>query len=71
MFSLALVDTCVTFSAASAAGRCFCWSRCHFAVIYYSGRYFEIIFSVSPGHVDNDPSLISWSRVRLVGQQMI
>ena len=42
-----------------------------FAVISNSGRYFEIIFSVSPGHVDNDPSLIYWSRVRLVGQQRI
>ena len=71
MFSPDLVDKGVTFAAAAAAGRCFCWSRCPFAVISDSGRYFEISFSVSPGHIDKDPSLISWSRVRLVGQQRI
>ena len=71
MFSPELVDKGVTFAAAAAAGRCFCWSRCPFAVIYDSERYFDISFSVSPGHVEKDPSLIAWSRVRLVGQQRI
>ena len=59
MFYPDLVDTGVTFSAADAAGRCLCWSRCPFDVIYDSGKYFEISFSVSPGHVENDPSLIA------------
>ena len=45
--------------------------RCPFAVIYNSGRYFEISFSVGPGHVEKYPSLIAWSRVSLVGQQRI
>ena len=68
MFSPELVDTGVTFSAAADADRCLCWSRCPFAVISDSGRYFEIRLSVSPGHIEKDPSLIAWSRVRLVGQ---
>ena len=67
MFSPALVDKGVTFVEDDASGRCFCWYRCTFSVISDSGRYFEISFSVSPGHVEKDPSLISWSRVRLVG----
>ena len=67
MFSPALVDKGATFSAAAVVGRCFCWSRCPFDVISDSGRYFEISFSMSPGHVEKDPSLIAWSRVRLVG----
>ena len=71
MFSPDLVEKGVTFDAAAAAGCCFCWSRCHFAVISDSGRYFEISFSVSPGHVEKDTSLIAWNRVRLVGQQRI
>ena len=73
MFSPGLVDQGVTFAVAvaAAAGRCFCWSRYPFALIYDSGRYFEISFSVSPGHVEKYPSLIAWSRVRLVGQQRI
>ena len=71
MFSPSLVDKSVTFAAAAATGSCFCWSRCPFAVISDSGRYFEIRFSVSPGHVGKYPSLIDWSRVRLVGQQRI
>ena len=71
MFSPALVDKGVTFAAAAAAGCCFCWSRCPFAVISDSGRYFEISLSVSPGHLEKYPSLIAWSRVRLVGQQSI
>ena len=71
MFSPDLVDKGVTFAAADAAGRFFCWSMCPFAVIYDSGRNFEISFSMSPGHIDKDPSLIAWSRVRLVGQQRI
>ena len=71
MFSPDLVDKGVTFAAAAAAGRCFFWSMCHFSVISDSGRYFEISFSVSPGHVEKDPSLIAWSRVRLVGQKRI
>ena len=71
MFYPSLVDKGVTFAAAAAAGRCFCWSRRYFAVISDSGRYFEISFSVSHGHVEKDPYLIAWSRVRLVGQQRI
>ena len=71
MLSSALVDRCVTFSAASDNGRCFCWSRCPFAVISDYGRYFETSLSVSPGHVEKDLSLIAWSRVRLVGKQSI
>ena len=71
MFSPDLVDKGVTFAAAAAVGHCFCWSRCPFAVISDSGRYFKIRFSVSPGHVENDPSLIAWSRVCLVGHQRI
>ena len=65
------MDKGVTFSAAAAAGRFFCWSRRPFYLIYDSEIYFEISFSVSPGHVDKDPSLIAWSRVRFVGQQRI
>ena len=71
MFSPALVDKGVTFAEAAATGRCFYWSRCHFSVIYDSGRYFGIIFSVSPVYVEKDPSLIDCSRVRLVGKQRI
>ena len=71
VFSPALVDKGVTFADADAAGSFFCWSSCPFAVIYDSWRYFEISFSVSPGHVEKDPSLISWIRLRLVGQQRI
>ena len=71
MISPDLVDKGVTFTAAADADRFPCWSRCPFAVIYDSGRYFEIRFSVSPGHVEKNPSLIAWSRVRLVGQQSI
>ena len=63
MFSPDLVDKGVTFSDAAASGHCFCVSRCHFAVIYDYGKYFEIIFSVSHGHVEKDPSLIAWIRV--------
>ena len=64
MFSPASVDKGVTFAADAAASdaasvSCFCWSRCHFAVISDSERYFEIIFSMSPGHVEKDPSLIA------------
>ena len=51
-----MVDKSVTFSAAAADGHCFCWSRCPFAVISDSGRYFEINLSVSPGHVEKDTS---------------
>ena len=63
MFSPVLVDKGVTFDAAAAAGLCLCWYMDPFAVISDSGRYFEIIFSVSTGHVDKDPYLISWIRV--------
>ena len=62
MFCPALVEKGVKFAAAAAAGCCFCWSRCPFAGIYEYGRYFEISFSVSPGHVEKNPSLIAWSR---------
>ena len=40
-------------------------------VISDSGRYFEMSLSVSPGRVANDPSLIVWSRGRLVWQSRI
>ena len=66
-----LVDKGVTFSASVTAGRWLCWSRCHLDVISDSRGYFEIILSVSPGHVAKYPSLIYWIRVRLVGQQRI
>ena len=73
MFSPDLVVKGVTFAAATAAdaaaGRCFCCFRRPFAVISDSGRYFEISFSVIPGHIEKDTSSIAWSRVRLVGQQ--
>ena len=71
MFYPTLVDKGVTFSAESAAGCCFYWSGCPLAVISDYGRYFEISLYVSPGHVANDPSLIAWSKARLVGQQRI
>ena len=71
MFSPALVDKYVTFTATDSTGRCFWWYRFPFFVISDSGRYFEISFSVSPGDIEKDPSLVSWSRVRLVGQQRI
>ena len=71
MFSPYLVDKGVTFDSDDAAGRCLCWYRCPFAVISDYGRKFEINFSVSPVHVDMDPSLIAWNRVLLVGQQRI
>ena len=68
MFYPALVGKCVTFSAAASAGSWFCCSKVPLDVISDYGRYFGISFSVSPGHVDKDPSLIAWSRVRLVGK---
>ena len=71
MFSPALVDKGVMFAAVAAAVSYFSWYRCPFDVISDSGRYFEIRFSMSPGHVEKDPSLIAWSRVRLFGKQMI
>ena len=52
------MDKGVTFAADAASGRCFFWSRFPFDVISDSGRYFEISFSVSPGHVEKDLSLI-------------
>ena len=52
MFSPALVDKGVTF----AAGSFFYWSRCPFAVISDSGRYFEISLSVSPGQQKQRPA---------------
>ena len=42
-----------------------------FSVISDSVRYFEISFSMSPGHVEKYSSLIDWSRVSLVGQKRI
>ena len=69
MFSPDLVDKVVTFAAAAAAGRCFCWSRCPFDVISDSGRYIEISFSVSTVNFEKDTSLIACSRVCLVGQK--
>ena len=71
MFSPDLVDKGVIFAANYAAGCFFYWSRCPFAVISDSERYFEISFSVSPGHVEKDPYLIAFIRVSLVGKQMI
>ena len=71
MFSPTLVDKCATLSATAATDRCFCWSKFPLAVISDSGRYFEIIFSLSPLHVAKDPSLIAWIRVSLFGQKRI
>ena len=65
------MDKCVTFAAAADTCRCFWWYICPFAVISDSGRYFETSFSVSPGHVEKDPYLIAWIRVRLVGHKSI
>ena len=71
MLSATLVDKGVSFAAVDAAGRCFFWSRCLVSVISDSRRFFEISLSVGPGHVEKDPSLIAWIRVRLIGQQRI
>ena len=71
MFSPVLVDKYVTFAYAAAAGHCFFCSRCPLVVISDSEKYFEMGFSVSPGHVAKDPYLIAWIRVRLVGQHRI
>ena len=71
LFSPALVDISVTFAAASATGRCFCWSRCRLAAISDYGRCFLTSLAVSPGHVAKDPSLIPWVRVCFVRHQMI
>ena len=71
VLSPSLVDKGAIFSAAADVGNFFWWSRWTLAVIYDSGRYFEISFSVSPGHVVKDPYLISWSRARLFGQHRI
>ena len=71
MFYPALVDKCVTFSSTDASGCCFFWSKYPLSMISDSVRYFEISFSVGPGHVAKDPYLIAWSRVYLVGQQSI
>ena len=71
MFSSDLVAKGVTFSIAVSAFYCFLWSRFPLAVISDSGRYFEMSLSVSPGRVANDPSLIVWSRGRLVWQSRI
>ena len=68
MFSPALVDKVVTFADPDTTGDFFCWFWCPLAVIYDSGIYFDIIFSVIPGYVTKDPYLILWSRVRLDGQ---
>ena len=65
------MDKCVTCVGAAAAGRSFYWSRCPLDVISDSGRYFEISFYVSPGHVVKDKSLIVWIRVGLDGQLSI
>ena len=71
MFSLDLVDIGVTFASYDATGFCLCWSRCPLVVISDSGRYFEIIFALIPGHVAKDPLLIAGIRVHFVGQQRI
>ena len=68
MSSPALVDKDVKFATDDAANHCFFCSMCPFSGISDSGRYFEISFSVGPVHVEKDPSLIAWRRVRLVGQ---
>ena len=36
-------------------------------MIYDSRRYFKISFSMNPGHVDKDISLIAWIRVIWLG----
>ena len=71
MLSPDLVDKCVTFADSATTGRCSFCSMCPFAAISDSGRYFEISVSASPVHIEKDPYLIAWSRVRLVGQQKI
>ena len=69
MLSPSFVVKCVTFAAATNPGRYFCSSRFPLIAIHYSGRYFEISFDVSPGHVVNASSLISWIGLSFVGQQ--
>ena len=69
MFSTSLVAKGVTFVAADDNSCCFCWSRCPLDVISDSGIYFEMIFSVSPGHVAKDQYLISLIRVHFSGQK--
>ena len=69
MLSPSFVVKCITFAAANDPGRCFCWSRFPLTVISYFGRYFEISFDVSPGHVVKAPSLIAWIGVSFVGQK--
>ena len=59
VFSPALVDKVVIFSAAAATGNCFFWSRCLFSVISGSGRYSEISFSLSTGYVEKYLSFIA------------
>ena len=71
MFSPDLVDKGVAFSSAAVAGSWFYCSRFHLSVISDYRINFEIRLSVSPGHVEKDPSLIAWIRVRLVGKQII
>ena len=55
MFSTALVDIGVIFVAAVVVGPFVCWSRFPLAVIYDSGRYYEVIFATRPFHVAKDP----------------
>ena len=71
VFSPALVDNCVIFAAATDAGCFLCWYRCPLDVIHDSGRYFEMSFSVIPGHVAKYPFLIACSRVCFLMQQRI
>ena len=71
VFSPVFVVIGITFAAAYYTDRCLCWYRCPLYVISDSGRYFEISFAVSPGHVAKDPSFISWIMVSFVRHQSI
>ena len=68
-FYPALVVIGITFAAADETGNYFCWSRSSLSVIHESGIYFVISFSVSSGHVAKHPSLLSWTRVRFLGNR--
>ena len=70
MLSPALVAKGFTFEAADVAGCSLCFSRCLLAVISDYGRYFEIIFAVSPGRVEKFPSFIACIRVRFFGSRV-
>ena len=71
IFSPALVSIGFTILAAATTSYCVCWSKWPLEMISDYGRYFVIIFSVRPVHVEKDPSLIACIRVSFVGNHII